>query len=233
MENTTIRTGYFLIALLVLTFFGFYLTYFGTFPQFEGISFIQHFHALIFLSWFALLIAQPFLIRYKITAMHRLVGKASYFLMPIVIFSIYLASKGQFERGASQAVPLNQNLASTFMPMMLAFLFGFFYVLSMLNTHNWVNHVRYIIASSLVLLGPSFGRIFILWFQMSPHDGIWYGGMLICDISLLILAILDKLHGVRGHAYAIALAVSASGHLAWFLNFQETALWQAIADVLF
>ena len=233
MEKTISNTGYFFVALLILTFFGFYITYFGTFPEFKNTTSIQHFHAIIFLSWFALLITQPFLIRYKKFALHRRLGKVSYFLMPLVLLSIYLACRSQFENGVVQNMPLEVNRALVFMPMQAMFLFGFFYLLGILNTRNTSSHMRYIVASSLVLMGPALGRIFILWLGMDPHDGIWYGGLLPTDIALFALLIWDIVKQKRSYAYAVALAVSATCHVAWYMNFGEMQIWQSIAAVIF
>ena len=233
MDKVINRIGYGFIALLLLTFFGFYLTYFGKFPEFENITLPMHFHAIVFLAWYALLIVQPFLIRYKKTALHRTLGKLSYPLMPIVLLSIYLATKGQFQRGELQQMPLNENRAQTFMPMSLMFLFGFFYLLAMLNSSKMATHMRYIIASSLVLLGPIFGRVLIIWLGVNPHDGIWYGGLLSADIALATMFVIDMVNRKSNFSYGIALALSLTLHIAWYLNFQATEAWQVVARAIF
>src|SRR4051812_48131194 len=116
MTKSRHLSGYLFIALLLLTFFGFYFTYFGQFPEFPNLVITHHFHALTFLSWFALLITQPFLIRYQQVEWHRRLGKASYVLMPLVFFTIYMVSRTQFERGMLQHLPLAQNRAAMYMP---------------------------------------------------------------------------------------------------------------------
>ncbi len=54
------NVSFFVIIILTFVIWGFYRTYFGLFPTFKGISNVQHFHGAMLLSWFALLIVQPF-----------------------------------------------------------------------------------------------------------------------------------------------------------------------------
>ena len=84
------------IALLLLVIWGFYRTYFNLFPSFTGIQPVQHFHGIMMLSWFAMLIIQPLLIRYEKFALHRKVGALSYIIIPLLLFSIFLVARMGF-----------------------------------------------------------------------------------------------------------------------------------------
>src|SRR5688572_32405306 len=77
-----------LLLLIPLVFFGFYPTYFSVVPG--EIPRVMHFHAVFMTLWVAIAIAQPILIKYKKTGLHRFVGRMSYFIIPFVVTSIYL-----------------------------------------------------------------------------------------------------------------------------------------------
>ncbi|GLU51479.1 hypothetical protein [Dyadobacter frigoris] len=233
METAYKNIGYFFIGLLALTFAGFYITYFGQFPEFKNLTPIHHFHALIFIAWYTVLIIQPFLIRYKKFALHRLVGKFSYFLMPLVLISIFMATQTSYKNGIVQHLPEKEVLAGTFMNLLSLFLFGLFYLLAMINRHHTPAHLRYIITSSLILIGPALGRILIMFFGFSFPDGVWYGGMMVPALIMLALILLDIKNNRNYTPYIISLLLSLALDLAWKYNFQSTALWQNFADIIF
>ena len=81
MDKTYKYLGYFLLLLIPLIFAGFYKTYFQPFPNFKkDIDFYIHIHAAIAALWVAILIAQPFLIINEKKALHRKIGKLTYFI---------------------------------------------------------------------------------------------------------------------------------------------------------
>jgi uncharacterized membrane protein YozB (DUF420 family) len=141
-------------GVLAVLFLGFFKNYFGLFPHFSGISAVKHFHAVFFLLWFALLIIQPVLIKNKQIAWHRLLGKASYFLVPLIGISTYFLALAEYEREIKQ-FPKNIALANfiIFNGGQLA-VFLFLYGLAIINRKNTPSHVRYMIATSLVLMDP-------------------------------------------------------------------------------
>jgi hypothetical protein len=75
------------------------------------------------------------------------------------------------------------------------------------------------IASSVVLIGPSLARIFIFWLHIAPDISIWYGGFLSIDLTLLTLLVVDIINHKRNYTYAFALAVSLPIHIAWLAGF--------------
>lgn len=50
MERTYKNVGLFFIFILLVVVWGFYRTYFGLFPNFTGITTLQHFHGAMLLS---------------------------------------------------------------------------------------------------------------------------------------------------------------------------------------
>ncbi len=65
MEKIYKNSHYLFIAVLFMAIVGFWKTYFGKVPSFNGVSGLMHFHAFMVLSWLGILIAQPILILNK------------------------------------------------------------------------------------------------------------------------------------------------------------------------
>ena len=151
MDRTYKYLGYFLLLLIPLTFAGFYKTYFEPFPNFgKNIDIYIHIHAVIASLWIAILIVQPFLIVNKKIALHRSVGKLSYVVFPLLIISFIPRIIKTINSGDIQFL---------FFPLADGFLLVTFYVLAIYYKKKTAKHMRYMIASALVLMGPTFGRI--------------------------------------------------------------------------
>ena len=136
---------------LVLIFIGFYKTYFGLFPSFDGIKKIHHFHALMFLCWVAFLIVQPILIRKKQITWHRMVGKASYVLVPLLLISVALVVQNEQLRMKNL-----MNLTFVFSDMSF---FLLMYGLAIYNIPRTPFHLRYMVMTILPFINPAVGRI--------------------------------------------------------------------------
>lgn len=136
---------------LVLILIGFYRTYFGLFPSFEGIKYIHHFHALMFLCWVAFLIIQPILIRKKRIEWHRMVGKASYVLVPMLLLSVALVVRNEQLRMKNL-----MNLTFVFSDMSF---FLLMYGLAIYNKKRTPYHIRYMVMTILPFINPAVARI--------------------------------------------------------------------------
>ncbi|MFX0555546.1 hypothetical protein ACOCEA_02040 [Maribacter sp. CXY002] len=151
MEKAYRKLGYFLLLLIPLTFLGFYKTYFVQFPDFEeNITAFIHFHALIASIWILMLIVQPLLIINGKNRLHRKIGKLSYIVFPILILSFVPQMIKIINSDAPQTL---------FFPLADSMLLILFYSLAIGNRENASKHMRYIIGTATVFLGPTIGRI--------------------------------------------------------------------------
>ena len=225
MEKTYQNVSYFVAIILAFVFWGFYRTYFGLFPSFNGITTVQHFHGLMMLSWFTMLIVQPFLIRYKKYELHRNLGKASYVLVPLLLLSIFIVTKGQFQRLAP-TITKEQNIASLALNLPDIFAFGALYTLAMFYKKNSAFHMRYMIATAFLMLGPGVGRAMIIYAGVPFPLAIEYS-MLLTDALAIGFIIYDMIHKRPSKPYVVTLGILIAMHLIW--EFQLSAPWQAFA----
>ena len=150
MERTYKYVGYFFLLLIPLIFAGFYKSYFQSFPFAKNIHVFEHLHAFIASVWVLILIVQPFLIFNNKTALHRKVGKLSYFVFPLLVLSFI---------PQIMKIVRTENISNLFFPLGDGTLLITFYSAAIYYRKNSSKHMRYMIALALVLLGPTWGRI--------------------------------------------------------------------------
>ncbi len=224
METTYKNVHFLFIGILACILLGFWVTYFMHFPSFEGISMVKHLHGIGFLAWFALLIAQPILIKKGKLQAHRALGKVSYVLVPFIVLSTLVVSGESYHlaltRGTREAAigGLALNLPGTF-------IFAALYALAMWNQKNTPIHLRYIIGTSLILIGPGLGRALIIFGGFTFPQGVMnqYWVTLAVVAGLIMYDLFKKSKHLKPHLVILALIVAAQ--LLWV--FQLSAPWQA------
>lgn len=149
------KSGYYFVGLLFLAVIGFWQSYFS--QLFSDIDSYVHFHAITMLLWVSMLITQAFLIRYKKYSLHRLIGKFSYALVPLLIISLVLLAHNQIEIMEDGISSL--RLYILFLQLSLLALFIIAYVLAIINRKRPVHHARYMISTALTLIDPAVARI--------------------------------------------------------------------------
>lgn len=210
MDRTYKYLGYFLLLLIPLTFAGFYKTYFEPFPNFgKNIDVYIHIHAVIASLWIAILIVQPFLIVNKKIALHRSVGKFSYVVFPLLIISFIPRIIKTINSGDIQYL---------FFPLADGFLLVTFYVVAIYYKKKTAKHMRYMIASAQVLMGPTFGRIgpnLLGWSELSTQN-VEYA---IIYTILVILILYDLKNKRKFQPYLIAIVGFVIHQLVYYWVF--------------
>lgn len=147
----------FFVAVMLISLAGFYSSYWSKFPRFSEFQNLVHVHFVAFSFWLFLIVIQPILIIRKKYKLHRRLGKFSYVLAPILVFTIILLSLGKFLREFS----VDENAAA--MTAFIAFVdissFSTFYLVSVLKKSNLRWHVAFIIAATLIVLNPGLSRL--------------------------------------------------------------------------
>src|SRR5690348_11269496 len=82
-----------MVFLFILLQVAFHPTYIQYFPQFKAFSWIHHIHGALMVSWVMMLVIQPYLIYKRKYKTHRLIGKISYLTVPLMLISMYLATR--------------------------------------------------------------------------------------------------------------------------------------------
>ena len=210
MEKAYKNLGYIFILLIPLTFLAFFKTYFNQFPAFEeNITTYIHLHAIIASAWILMLIVQPILIRNKKYHLHRKIGKISYVIFPLLILSFI----PQILRIINSDYPI-----VAFFPLADSILLTLCYSLAIFHRKNASKHMRYMIGTAIVFLGPTLGRIglFILGLSEISTQYLQYG---IIFLILIGLILLDKKNNKNFRPYLQILGMWVIHLIAFNLIF--------------
>ncbi len=211
MEKTYKYLGYYLLLLVPLVFAGFYKTYFGPFPNFDkNINVFVHLHAFIASVWILMLIIQPFLILNKQYLLHRTIGKGSYIVFPLLIVSFI----PQINK-----ILHSENIANLFFPLSDGTLLILFYSLAIYNRKKSAKHMRYMIATALVFLGPTVGRIgpiLLKWSEVFTQH-VQYG---IIYSILAGLCLYDRKNKKNYYPYLVAIGAFMVHQMVYYIIFE-------------
>jgi len=230
MQQTTAipygRISIFFVFILALLTWGFYRTYIIFFPSFKGFSSVQHFHGAMMMTWMTMLIIQPLLIRFNKITIHRTIGKLSFVLAPLLIVSIFLITKMVYVR---EDPPLPHDIKIGEMALSLSNLlaFAFLYSMAIANRRYTYAHMRYMIGTSLLMIGPGLGRALIIYFNVPGEKAIDY----VLYLEVVIAAAImfnDVIHKRSFRATFIVLGAVGCMCLLW--KFRMGALWQNIGE---
>ena len=202
--NVYNNLGYwFLFLLAILVPLGFYKSYFSI--LFQPKPSIIHIHFCFMTLWIVILITQPFLIKYKKFAVHRLIGKISYVIIPCLLIAAWFMIRYSYyhflenlRANNSSALTDDQMLQQAAGYEAIAFIYitwlASFYLLGIINRKNTVIHSRFMLAAGLTMVGPAVDRIFGYVFQMERFPGnipLETFSFLVVDVILILLLLRD------------------------------------------
>lgn len=225
MEKSYRLVSVFFTAILLVLFWGFFKTYIVFFPKFQGFNKVQHFHGLIMLTWMIMLIVQPLLIASGRTAIHRMVGKLSYIVAPLMMVSIFfvlrMAYFNALEKMGKEAALGGISLQ---FPSLISF--AVMYGLAIKNKMNTPYHMRYMIGTALLMMGPGLGRALIIYFGNPFPDAV----MIMYYVTIALTAILLFIDIFRKRPWIPYTVVLVLMVLSQFLfSNQMSPWWQSFA----
>ena len=213
------------IGIWLCAIIGFHNTYTIHFPKFNGFQWVQHFHGAMLMSWFIMLIIQPLLIKFNKPNIHRNLGKLGYLLAPLVCYSVFLVTRMVYFREI-QTRPIESVLGQLSLDIPTIFIFGLFFVLAMINRKEAAVHMRYMIATSLLMIGPGLGRALII-FGGLPFPIAVSIVLYISEIIAFVFLVFDFKNGKNFKPFLIITIILLINHLCW--GFQNAFWWQSIA----
>ncbi|MBN3581346.1 hypothetical protein JYB64_03035 [Algoriphagus aestuarii] len=212
--------GYWTLLFVLGVFGGFYVTYFSKLS--ESFPSITHIHFGFMSLWMVLAISQPLLIRHKKLALHRLLGKLSYLVLPVVIVTSFMMMRLSYQ---TQLATLTENIAfgnetktleeglsllASYQAIGFVYLvwLGTFYGLAILFKKSPAIHARFMIAAVLTFMGPTLDRMLFFLFDIAfilPGIPAEYASFFLINLILLFLLIVDIRKGRNTWPIAFAL----------------------------
>src|SRR6185503_6466091 len=105
---------------------------------------------------------------------------------PLLIVSIYLLSKMVYHRAISSSLPMPDVIAGMALSVPRLLAFAILYALAIINKRNTFNHMRYMIGTALLMIGPGLGRG-LIHFEL-PFPAIWIADILVLVVGIVFLA---------------------------------------------
>lgn len=214
--------------LIVVVLIGFYKTYLQFFPGFKGFGYVQHFHGAVMMAWLIMLLVQPILIRRGKYELHRLIGKASYILAPLVLVSMYLISQFRYRgilESSGQAAAV-AHLALNFPNIVF---FAVLYFLAIFYKHRTDLHMRFMCSTIFVLIGPGLARALIGYMDFSLADSVMVV-RIITPLVAVIITIGDSVAHKRISPFVLVFGFMVLHTILW--NVRAAPFWQTIGSLI-
>lgn len=194
-----------------------------------------HTHGIAMTLWCVMLISQAYLIRKGLKQTHRLVGKASYALVPFIVFATINLVHFRMKGSAGQLS--NVSLYFTALMLNAVVVFMVLYGLAIYHRRRAPLHARYMVCTAFPLFTPITDRLIFNHFPpvvslVPVLDGspmVQVVGFLLADVLLLVLAVWDWRVNRRKDAFPIALGLMVLYHVS-VLTFYRIPLWKVFSE---
>jgi hypothetical protein len=218
------RSGLLLAGLFVVTLFAFWPTYLS--QKAPASSVYTHLHAVTASVWMLLLIVQPIAIRKRQFGVHRLLGRLSYGVAPLVAWSMVLLANHRIRIATPESYPIQTYIL--YLQISLILLFGIAYVLAIYNRHVVAVHARLMVCTAITLIDPILIRIM---FQIGPvpawnYQWLTFG---VTDLVLVILIWMERHSRSGRRVLPLMLLLFVVLQVPALFGWTDGALWQAFA----
>lgn len=215
------------VVLLALAFAAFWPGYIG--KSMHTINGWTHFHAAMGTLWLLALIVQPWAIHSGRRQLHRMIGRSTYVLMPLVVISFIGLAHASMQGHSPREMG---GVAYFFyIRVVLVSLFVIAYVGAIVNRHQPAIHARYMVCTGLALVDPVVHRLahrIELWaFDSEAFD---YQLLSFGLVAALLVALIwmERRARVGRHVFPLMLAAFFIGWLPLGLElYKQPAVWNA------
>jgi hypothetical protein len=217
MERAYRNLGYFLLVLLPIFVAGFWIPYLSEIPAFDpSITPAVHIHAVLLFTWIGLLIFQPIAIRYKAFSAHRLIGRASYVVMAMIVpFTLAMIWKEYHEK-LSDGQSIRDALEAEFVSAAQLVVIVAMYILAILRIQkrDVPAHMRYMICIALFLLPAGLSRTLGYWFSVRQVTSQTIS-LAVIEMCLAALIAFDIRRQLDARPYLIAFLAYNATAVVW------------------
>jgi hypothetical protein len=142
--------GYAFIALVVLVVAGFWRSYFstlGTAPTWF------HIHGVLMMTWLALLVIQPFLVKKQRLEWHRRLGRISYLVFPLLVVSVLVMLHRGLKRFPDNGFTDIISVIRDVVVLVTA------YSIAIIYRKDFAIHARAMTMTGVACIEPALGRL--------------------------------------------------------------------------
>ena len=243
LTSTLYRNSIFVFAVFfTLVTWGFWSTYYSNPLEMVALGnslTAVHLHGAGMTLWCVMLVSQAYLIRTNRRDLHRMIGRSSYVLAPVVIVLQWLVV-----RNVVLADPMMlgeqgtlTNFAAVFMSLVLggSVLFTGLYALAIYFRRNTAIHARLMVATTIPILPPAMDRIVLTYFPgildslPAVHKSDALVAFAVADLFLIGLAVWDWRSRPRLRVFPLLLLVMLV-YQTFTFNAHRVPLWSTFGE---
>lgn len=228
LEKNLYQKSYlYFVVFFLFMLWGFWVTYLTQIVNQE--NYRMHLHGAVLILWCLMLIIQPYLIKAKKVKVHKMVGKVSYILVPLILITTIDLFK--YRLSSKTVLTDTDNL---FVALILNGLFTFLilYGLAIYNRKKGSIHARFMLSTAFPFFTPITDRIIGIFFpsllQWLPMvDGIPVEpiyGFAMADLLLIGLSVWDWKSHQRMNIFPWILLLLIGYHIS-VLYFYKFSFW--------
>lgn len=216
-----------MILMFIIVHIGFHATYIKHFPEFTKFNWIHHIHGALMGAWVLLLVVQPVLIYHKGFTAHRFLGKLTYVLAPFIMTSMFFVARENYQAGILKKTA-DDVMAIQSITWMQLFMFVLFYSLAIYHRKITAMHVRFIIGTAILMIGPPMNRILISYFPDMGAPNILPIVLYLKTAIAASLFLIDVAKKQQWLPYLIVLLAFLFSDLVYHARYSDT--WQAFGN---
>jgi len=232
---------YGVLVLILLSGFAFFPGYLAI--EKKSLPWVIHLHAFLMIIWMLMLIAQAYLIRTNHHRLHRIIGKASYVLVPALLLLTVMLLPVSYSRNVASFIERGMAMeqavsrARAFLAIPFFYLIGFvlFYTLAILNKRKPLVHGQYMVATALMLTGPIFDRILYIYGLPAGLSSsfLWESvAFLVMDFIFAAMLIMAGRKHLTMRPAIVSLSYFIIGQLLFIFG-RKSAAWSNLMALLF
>jgi hypothetical protein len=220
--NLTRSAPWFLAALL-LALVAFWPTYLSQVGAQSGYT---HLHAATATLWILLLIAQPAALRAGRRDLHRMLGRASYVIAPLVVISIVLLAHQNMQPHEGERLLIQTYIL--YLQLSLALLFAACWVIAIWQRSNRPVHMRFMVLTAITFVDPVVIRL-MFWVAPEPVWNYQWFTFGLTNALIMWLIWLDR-HSAHGRwVFPAMLGIFILFQVPALFGLTFTAPWQHFA----
>lgn len=211
------------LLMLAVAVFGFWTPYFS---RLDDAQVLVHVHAMAMLTWFAMLVVQPMLIRGRQLLWHRRLGKASCVVVPLIAVSALMLAQARIRDAPAEALPI--QIVILYLGVSASAMLLLIWGLGIRHRRETAVHARYMVGTALTMVDPALARVMIFWTPSVPPPAYQFVSFGVVYAILLVLIVRDRNVPRGRQAFATLLGLFVGLHLSIML-IPGTVAWQRFA----
>jgi uncharacterized membrane protein len=209
-----------LLGVALVAFWPSYLS-----PASATVSAYTHVHAATATVWMVLLIVQPWLIRTRRLAIHRMIGRTSYAIAPAVIVSMLLLAHSRLQGLTSEQYLIQEYVL--YLQLSLAVVFALCYALAIHHRRRKELHARFMIGTALTLVDPVLIRL-MFWIAPQPSFNYQWVTFGVTDLVLVGLIAYEWRRSAPHWVFRTMLGVFVLAQVPALFGLTTSAAWKAV-----